>query len=94
MEGVTIIYGILNYKLMNVGSRSEGDMAILTCDGGKEYALYRLDSYPIDDAFFQAYHQQRIGIKGNIEENTGYICVESILLDDGTEVVVNDKTDK
>ena len=91
---MTVVFGILNYKLMNVGSRSEGNMAILTCDDGKEYALYRLDSYPIDDVFFQAYHRQRIGVQGTVEENTGYICVDSILLEDGTKVMINDKMKK
>lgn len=91
MEGTIVISGILNYKLMNVGSRSEGNMAVLTCDDGKEYALYRSDSYPIDDVFFQTYHQQQIAVKGTVEEDAGYICVESILLSDGTEVMINDK---
>ena len=94
MESTNVVSGILNYKLMNVGSRSEGNMAILTCDDGKEYALYRLDSYPIDDVFFRTYHQQRIGVKGSVEEDSGYICVGSILLEDGTEVVINNKKDE
>ena len=94
MESTTVILGILNYKLMNVGSKSEGNMAILTCDDGKEYALYRLESYPIDDVFFQTYHQQRIGVKGTVEEDTGYICVVSILLEDGSEVMTNEKMEE
>lgn len=91
MENRALIWGVLDYKLMNIGSRSEGNMAILACDDGKEYALYRLDLYPINDVFFQTYHQQRIGVKGIVEEPTGYMCVECILMEDGTEIMINDK---
>ena len=40
-KDMTIIHGILECPLLNLGSKSEGRRAILTDDEGKKYKLYR-----------------------------------------------------
>lgn len=45
-KDMTIIHGILECPLLNLGSKSEGRRAILTDDEGKKYKLYRAGYYP------------------------------------------------
>lgn len=45
-KDMTIIHGILECPLLNLGSKSEGRRAILTDDEGKKYKLYRPGYYP------------------------------------------------
>ena len=85
-KDMTIIHGILECPLLNLGSKSEGRRAILTDDEGKKYKLYRAGILPAGDPFFIPYDGIHIGVSGNAEEETGSFLVTSILLDDGTEV--------
>ncbi len=81
-----VIYGFLECPLMDVGSKSEGRKAILTDDAGRKYKLYRKDVLPSWDEFFIPYSNQRIGVNGNEEPNTGSFLVHSMLLEDGREI--------
>lgn len=72
------ISGRLEYSLQNVGSKSQGNFAILKCDSGKEYILYRSGRLPLEDDFFLPYHGKRIKVEGKAEERNGYFCVHSI----------------
>ena len=85
-KDMTIIHGILECPLLNLGSKSEGRRAILTDDEGKKYKLYRAGILPAGDPFFIPYDGMHIGVSGHAEEETGSFLVTSILLDDGTEV--------
>ena len=85
-KDMTIIHGILECPLLNLGSKSEGRRAILTDDEGKKYKLYRAWILPAGDPLFIPYDGMHIGVSGNAEEETGSFLVTSILLDDGTEV--------
>ena len=51
-KDMTIIHGILECPLLNLGSKSEGRRAILTDDEGKKYKLYRAGILPAGDPFF------------------------------------------
>ena len=75
------ISGWLECSLQNVGSKSQGNMAILKCDNGKEYTLYRPGRLPLEDDFFISYHDKKIVVEGKAEERNGYFCVHSILED-------------
>lgn len=81
------IYGIMEYKLRNKGSKSQGMAAILKTKDGKEYLLYRADYLPYNDSFFSAFNGKEIGVNGTAEDVTGFFCVNSILSEDGTEIV-------
>lgn len=72
------ISGWMEYELQNVGSKSEGNIAILKCDGGKEYTLYRVGKLPLGDDFFLPYHGKKIIVEGVAEERNGYFCVHTI----------------
>lgn len=83
------VSGMITRRLTAVGSKSEGNKAILCGDDGCEYTLYRKDMMSIDDPFFAPYDNRHVTVKGRVEqsrEHTG-ICVDSLLLDDGTELV-------
>ena len=47
-----IVNGVMEYCMQNTGSKSEGKMALLKCDDGKEYFLYRSGEHPVNDVFF------------------------------------------
>lgn len=89
MEGMTIIDGVLEYSLQNVGSRSEGKMAILKCADEKEYILYREGVYPVDDAYFASFHGLVVRVEGRAEEDTGYFRVYTIELENVNEMNEN-----
>ncbi len=80
------VYGLLECPLSDIGSKSEGRRAVLTDDEGRQYSLYRADVMPGSDPFFLQYEGRRIGVSGTDEPRTGDFLVESILLEDGTEV--------
>ena len=46
-KDMTIIHGILECPLLDLGSKSEGRRAILTDDEGKKYKLYRAGILPV-----------------------------------------------
>lgn len=77
---MTTLIGTLEYSVQNIGTKSEGCMAILKCDDGKTYTLYRSGNLPIDDSFFADFHGKKVCIEGNIEESTDNLCVKSITL--------------
>lgn len=68
----------MEYDLQNVESKSEGNIAILKCDGGKEYTLYRVGKLPLGDDYFQSYHRKKVIVSGVAEERNGYFCVHTI----------------
>lgn len=84
---MTIIHGIIACRLQNVGSKSEGVTPFLVGDDGKTYKLYRAGILPLSDPFFPLYDGMQVGVSGNVEEATGNLCVSSLLLEDGTEVI-------
>lgn len=73
-----IVNGVMEYCMQNAGSKSEGKMALLKCDDGKEYFLYRSGEHPVNDVFFTPFDGKRIEVEGKAEERTGYFCVTSI----------------
>lgn len=73
------INGTIECRLLNRGTKSEGCCAILICDDGKEYTLYRNGLMPVNDSFFTPLDKQRVTADGNIEENSGYFMVTSIV---------------
>ncbi len=81
------IYGLLDCPLRGVGSKSEGTRAILTDAEGREYKLYRAGAFAVSDSFFLPYAGMNVTVSGTDEPRTGNFRVESILLEDGTEVV-------
>ena len=79
---MSIVNGIMEYRLRDVGSKSEGRVAVLICDNGKEYTLYRPGMLPVEDEFFVPYQGLPIEVEGKAEERTGYFCVASIRVKD------------
>lgn len=79
---MSIVNGIMEYRLRDVGSKSEGKVAVLICDNGKEYTLYRPGMLPVEDEFFVSYQGLPIEVEGKAEERTGYFCVTSIRVKD------------
>lgn len=79
-------HGLLSLRLCYSESKSEGTYAVLTLDEGKEFVLYRKDTFPADDTFFTPYDAQRLGVRGEIEEEVGNLLVEALILPDGTEI--------
>jgi len=73
------IQGVLRIELRNVGSRSEGDVAILECSDGKEYQLYRSNCMPANDPFFRMYEGKRLEVIGLPDEVNEYFCVDAVL---------------
>lgn len=89
MEGMSIIYGVLEYTLQNIASRSEGRMAVLKCEDGKEYMLYRENVYPVDDEFFVPYQGLNLKVEGKADADTDYFCVSSIQIKDEDKFTEN-----
>ena len=80
--------GIIDWRMVAEGSKSEGHRAVLRSDDGQEYILYRAGMLPVGDAFFAPYDKQQLTAKGTVEM-TGdqcYLCVESLVLSDGKEL--------
>ena len=71
-KDMTIIHGILECPLLNLGSKSEGRRAILTDDEGKKYKLYRAGILPAGDPFFIPYRSFRER-RGRNREFSSYI---------------------
>lgn len=84
-------YGLLSLRLCNIGSKSEGTYALLTLEDGKEYVLYRKNTYPADDAFFSPYDAQHLGVRGEVEAEGNNLLVEALILPDGTEICPPEK---
>lgn len=81
------VKGKISVILQDAGSKSEGSVAKLyTVDGGT-YTLYCKDSLPQNDPFFKEFDGLEVAVNGVIEEENGYICVCSIILADGTELL-------
>ena len=80
--------GIIDWRMVAEGSKSEGYRAVLRGDDGQEYVLYRAGMLPVGDAFFAPYDKQQLTAKGAVEM-TGdqcYLCVDSLVLSDGKEL--------
>ena len=78
-------YGVLDWRMVAEGSKSEGHRAVLRSDDGQEYILYRAGMLPADDVYFAPYAKQQLTAKGTVEM-TGdrcYLCVDSLVLSDG-----------
>ena len=69
------------------GSKSDGNIATLYSQEGKEYILYREDIMPQDDPFFASLDGQDVEVDGDIEERGQYLCVHSVLLANGETLV-------
>ncbi len=81
------VYGLLECPLTGVGSKSEGRRPVLTDDEGRKYKLYRAGVLPVSDKFFDQFEGQRIGVTGRDEPRTGNFLVESVLMEDGAEIL-------
>ena len=80
--------GVVDWRMVAQGSKSEGHRAVLRGNDGQEYVLYRSGMLPANDAFFAPYNKQQLTVKGNVEA-TGdqcYLCVDSLQLNDGKEL--------
>ena len=80
--------GIIDWRMVAEGSKSEGHKAVLRSSDGQEYILYRAGMLPVNDAFFAPYDKQQLTAKGAVEM-TGeqrYLCVDSLVLGDGKEL--------
>ena len=69
--------GILQLRTKNEGSKSEGRYAILLTEEGGEYTLYRQNSMPMDDSYFDVYDGATVTVTGIEEEQ--YFRVEDIV---------------
>lgn len=90
---MTTLFGIIEYSMQNIGTKSEGHSALLKCNDGKEYTLYRTNCMPVDDTFFAPYHGKKVYVTGSVEEQTEHFCVTSISSDEpsGTIIQKNEK---
>lgn len=79
------IYGTIEYRMGDEGSKSEGFRASLIADEGKRYRLYRAGMLPYDDPFFEPLDGLTVKAEGEYEEETGYFRVDSVILEDETE---------
>lgn len=79
------IYGTIEYRMGDEGSKSEGFRASLIADEGKRYRLYRAGMLPYDDPFFEPLDGLTVKAEGEYEEETGYFRVDSVTLEDETE---------
>lgn len=71
MEGKLIL------RHMYSGTKSEGTIAYLLAEDGREYRLFRPDIYPVNDDYFFPFDEKAVSIEGVIEDE-GYIAVLSI----------------
>lgn len=79
------IYGTIEYRMGDEGSKSEGFRASLIADEGKRYRLYRAGMLPYDDPFFEPLDGLTVKAEGEYEEETGYFRVDSVTLEDKPE---------
>lgn len=79
------IYGTIEYRMGDKGSKSEGFRASLIADDGKRYRLYRAGMLPYDDPFFEPLDSLSVKAEGEYEEETGYFRVDSVTLEDKPE---------
>lgn len=70
-----IFKGIIEIRLCNEGSRSEGRFAYL-CGEEREWQLTREGGVPIDDPYYEAWDGHTVEISGT--ESGDYLIVESI----------------
>lgn len=81
------IKGKITISLANIGSKSEGKVATLTDTEGKSYTLHREGALPQNDPFFEPFDNAVAEVNGTVDEQDIYICVSSIILDDGSETI-------
>ena len=79
--------GKILIDLQDTGSKSQGAIAKLQTPEGKTYILYRENTLPQDDPYFEKLDNSEVTVIGDIEEANSYICVESIILADGTQLL-------
>ena len=72
------IKGLISLSLHDAGSKSEGRVAQLRTPDGNVYTLYREDSMPQDDPFFEQFKDMEVMVNGDVEDGNGYICVQSV----------------
>lgn len=80
--------GIIAISRQDTGSKSQGAIARLHTPDGKKYTLYRENIPPQDDPFFEPLDNHEATVNGSIEVPGNYICVKSITLADGTQLIV------
>lgn len=88
---MSTVKGKIKIESMYEGSKSEGMVALLTTDEGKEYTLYRAGKMPQNDKFFATLNNAEVEITGSIEEENNYICVESITLADRSTLIAKEE---
>lgn len=72
------IIGTIRCDTFDKESKSEGTRAVLVGKDGREYKLYRKETYPVDDAILISFDGKEVQITGENEEDTGNFCVVSI----------------
>lgn len=71
------IKGTLIIRKQCIGTKSEGNVALLIDNDMKIYKLGREGYYPIDDDYFYAFDRQDVEVFGNITDDE-YITVYEI----------------
>lgn len=84
---MSVTKGKIAISRQDTGSKSQGAVAHLHTADGKRYTLYRENIPPQDDPFFEPLDNHEATVKGSIEEAGHYICVQSITLTDGTQLL-------
>ena len=84
---MTAIKGKITISQMYEGSKSEGEVTTLTTPDNKSYILHRKDALPQNDSFFQPFNEKEVGIEGTIDSTDNYICVVSVTLPDGNNII-------
>ncbi|MFI3277308.1 MAG: hypothetical protein SNH13_05135 [Rikenellaceae bacterium] len=69
--------GVVELRLCNVGTKSEGTYAYLNCDEGVSYILYREGEWEVNDSYFVDYAGKECVVEGQID-GSKYLCVSSI----------------
>lgn len=88
--------GVITYKLMNIGTKSEGYVPLLrVCvesddEQSKVYKLCRADVLSTNDSYFEKYHNQEVVVRGVVQMGT-WISVEDIIIKEDQE---NEQYDK
>ncbi len=79
--------GVIELRICNEGTKSHGQYAMLNCDDGLCYTLYREGLCEVNDPYFVDFANQQCAVEGQCE-NDVWICVESIMIETEQDVEV------
>ena len=69
-EEIITLTGMVIFKLVNEGSKSEGLQPYLACEDEKEIHLFLKDSNPFENNQLKNYENKTITAEGIIKDNT------------------------